>query len=251
VLHDTRSVGWGTDCDLYEDAAELRARLPARLAAGETRVLKQYRGNGGLGVYRIALAEPLAGGAEVDDATPVHTQHARFGSPPWDMPLGDFLRRMDKHFVDGGCLIDQQYQERLADGMIRAYMVHGEVAGYGQQRIKALLPPPAEGPTSPEAMPGPRIMHGADAPEFARLRTLLESEWIPAMQARLEIPTERLPAIWDADFLYGPKTADGEDTYVLCEINVSAVFPFPEHALPKLAEATARAIAARRGTARA
>ena len=39
-----------------------------------------------------------------------------------------------------------------------------------------------------------------------------------------------LPIIWDADFLYGPRTAAGEDTYVLCEINVSSVFPFPEQA---------------------
>lgn len=63
------------------------------------------------------------------------------------------------------------------------------------------------------------------------------------MQRLLDVPTQRLPAIWNADFLYGPKTAEGEDTYVLCEINVSAVFPFPEQALPRLAEATARAVA--------
>jgi hypothetical protein len=39
-----------------------------------------------------------------------------------------------------------------------------------------------------------------------------------------------LPIIWDADFLYGPRTATGEDTYVLCEINVSCVFAIPEEA---------------------
>ena len=31
---------------------------------------------------------------------------------------------------------------------------------------------------------------------------------------------ETLPAIWDADFLYGPKNAAG-DAFVLCEINVA------------------------------
>jgi hypothetical protein len=36
--------------------------------------------------------------------------------------------------------------------------------------------------------------------------------------------------LWDADFLYGPRTASGDDTYVLCEINVSSVIPFPEQA---------------------
>jgi hypothetical protein len=80
----------------------------------------------------------------------------------------------------------------------------------------------------------------------------LESDWIPAMQQLLDLPTERLPAIWDADFLYGPKTESGDDTYVLCEINVSAVFPFPDQAIAKLAQATATAIAdARDARARA
>jgi hypothetical protein len=58
------------------------------------------------------------------------------------------------------------------------------------------------------------------------------------MQHLLDIETEQLPVLWDADFLLGPKTESGEDTYVLCEINVSSVAPFPDSALPFLAEAT-------------
>jgi len=38
------------------------------------------------------------------------------------------------------------------------------------------------------------------------------------------------PIIWDADFLYGPRTRSGEDSYVLCEINVSSVFAIPDQA---------------------
>jgi hypothetical protein len=44
-----------------------------------------------------------------------------------------------------------------------------------------------------------------------------------------------VPIIWDADFLYGPRELSGEDTYVLCEINVSSVFPFPEQAPSEIA----------------
>ena len=51
----------------------------------------------------------------------------------------------------------------------------------------------------------------------------------------LSIDAESLPIIWDADFLYGPRTATGEDTYVLCEINVSSVAPFPEQASEEIA----------------
>jgi hypothetical protein len=247
VLVRTKSLGWGSDCHLYRTADAMRSELPRRLASGATRVLKQYRGNGGIGVYRVALQQPPAGGSastlpSLDSL--VHTQHARFGSAPKDMTLGEFMGKLEKHFEGDGRLIDQPFQDRLADGMIRCYMVRNEVVGYGHQLIKALLPPPPEGLDSPAALPGPRIMHGAEAPEFQRIRKSLETEWIPGLQKLLDIPTERLPLIWDADFLYGPKNASGEDTYVLCEINVSAVFPFPDQALPKLAQAAANAIAA-------
>lgn len=63
----------------------------------------------------------------------------------------------------------------------------------------------------------------------------MESEWTPQMMQLLDIDVESLPVIWDADFLYGPPTASGEDTFVLCEINVSSVFPFPEQAPSEIA----------------
>jgi hypothetical protein len=245
VLYRTKHLGWGSDCDLYASLDRLREALPQRLASGATRVLKQYRGNGGIGVYRVALAANAGSiGAIPGMDALVETQHAQRGSAPKQMPLGDFIARMEKHFRGDGRMIDQPFQPRLAEGMIRCYMVHGEVVGFGHQLIKALLAPPPEGLDSPAAQPGPRIMHGAAAPAFQTLRKQLESEWIPAMQKLLDIPTPRLPAIWDADFLYGPKTASGEDSYVLCEINVSAVAPFPDEAIPALTRATATAIIA-------
>ena len=38
----------------------------------------------------------------------------------------------------------------------------------------------------------------------------------------LGIDEPSLPIIRDADFLYGPRTRLDEDSYVLCEINVSS-----------------------------
>jgi len=57
-----------------------------------------------------------------------------------------------------------------------------------------------------------------------------------------------MPALWDADFLYGPKTADGRDTYVLCEINISAVSPYPDSAAVPVAEALIAGAQAMRAT---
>lgn len=50
------------------------------------------------------------------------------------------------------------------------------------------------------------------------------------------------------DFLFGPKTPDGEDTYVLCEINVIAVLPIPDDAPKAIAETTLRRLKAARAS---
>jgi hypothetical protein len=52
--------------------------------------------------------------------------------------------------------------------------------------------------------------------------------------------------IWDADFLLGPRTDDGGDSYVLCEINASAVFPIPDEAPAALAKLVVDRLALRR-----
>jgi hypothetical protein len=64
------------------------------------------------------------------------------------------------------------------------------------------------------------------------------------MQRLLGIETGALPILWDCDLLLGPKDAAGSDTYVLCEINVSSVSPFPDSALEPLARATLRRLRA-------
>jgi hypothetical protein len=147
-----------------------------------------------------------------------------------DTALMNFMSSCKVYFEAGGCIVDQPFQPRLPEEMIRCYMGADKVIGYGHQLVKALIPPPAEGPDSEAGQPGPRIMQGAEAPEFQALRSKMELEWTPQMMQLLDIDAASLPIIWDADFLYGPRTAAGEDSYVLCEINVSSVAPFPEQA---------------------
>ena len=64
----------------------------------------------------------------------------------------------------------------------------------------------------------------------------MENEWLGELCRLVNLDRAQLPVIWDADFLYGPKDPAGADSYVLCEINVSSVFPFPDDALAPLAE---------------
>jgi hypothetical protein len=242
VLYRARHLGWGTDTHLYRSAATFHEEFSRRLQLAAPRVLKQNRGNGGEGVWRVELLSTPAQGAPT-----ARVLQASRGSVPEDLPLGDFLTRCEAYFADDGCIIDQPFQARLPDGMIRCYMGADKVIGFGHQLIKALIPPPPEGPNSEAATPGPRIMHPASAPKFQALRAKMESDWTPQMMRLLDIDAESLPIIWDADFLYGPRDASGQDTYVLCEINASSVFPFPEQAPLEIARlARARTLLKRR-----
>ena len=241
VLHRTKHLGWGTDTHLYRTVAAFYAEFPPRLEAAGPRVLKQNRGNGGQGVWKAELISHPADGPAI-----VRVLHARHGSVPEELPLAAFMERCAAYLTPDGCIVDQPFQHRLPDGMIRCYMGADKVVGFGHQLIKALIPPPPEGPDSEEAQPGPRIMYPASAAPFQDLRLKMESEWTPQMMAMLGIDDTSLPIIWDADFLYGPRTPSGADSYVLCEINVSSVFAIPDQAPAAIAQlAKARLLALR------
>jgi hypothetical protein len=143
-------------------------------------------------------------------------------------------------------MIDQAYQGRLPEGMIRCYLVHDRVAGFGHQAINALYPPAPGAPPASAPQPGPRLYHPPTMGEFQSLKHRLELEWMPAMQRLLGIDAVQLPVLWDCDFLLGPKTDAGGDTYVLCEINVSSVSPFPDSAVDLVAKAALAGAQARR-----
>ncbi len=237
VVHRTRALGWGSDSHLYGSVRELAVDFPARLAAHGRLVLKQARGNGGLGVWLVERVG--AGDAGPDAGTLVRVLEARSpDAAAEEMDLAAFLARCEEYGAWSGTLIDQVYQERLAEGMVRCYLTHDQVVGFARQYPKGLLDPEARarrGAVPPTAMAGPELAG------FRALRERCETEWVPAMTAILGLEREALPVIWDADFLFGPPTPEGEDTYVLCEINASAVWPFPAAAV----EAVARAALAR------
>ena len=235
VLYRTRQMSWGCDTRLYPSIEALREGLSRSLAEGQPRVLKQYRGNGGNGVWKV----------EGVSDTRVRVRHARRGSTEEELSLNEFLARCEVYFAGDGRMVDQPYQPRLPDGMIRCYLVRDRVAGFGEQLINALFPAPIGAAPTEAPQPGPRLYYPPTRADFQLLRTKMETQWVPTMCRTLELDAASLPVIWDADFLYGPKTSTGEDTYVLCEINISAVYPFPDEALAPLALETLARLEAR------
>ena len=229
VLVETRDLPFGSDVHRVDSLDQLAAELPARLNRG-ARVLKQHRGHSGIGVWRVEWVE----GAEATAPSPlVKVRHAQRGSEEERMALPQLLERMAPYFEaeQGGHMIDQAWQPRLAEGMVRAYLVEDKVSGFGHQAINALYPAKA-GEAAPQ--PGPRLYYGADMPEYRPLRQLLESQWIEQLRERVGVPREQLPLLWNCDFMLG-ETVPGEPTrFVLCEVNVSSVSPFPPSSIEPL-----------------
>lgn len=152
VLAATRSLGWSGDAWFYRDADALRTGLPARLAGGP-RVLKQNRGQSGLGVWRV---ERLC-----DDS--VRVMEARDRTRAEVVSLSGFLAERCEELDRVGGFVDQAFQPRLAEGMVRCYLSGGAVVGFGWQKVRALL--------DPDDVPTPaRTYSGPEDPCFQGLR---------------------------------------------------------------------------------
>jgi hypothetical protein len=225
VLHRTRRMGWGSDTALYRTAEAMRVELPSRLVAGP-RVIKRNRGNGGLGVWKVeTIASPRNRPmVRVLDATKDASE---------ELALEELLERCVEYFEDG-CVIDQPFQARLSEGVVRCYMAGDRCAGFGYQKVKALVDAPAA-----RAEAGPRRYTSNADPRFQHLRRLMEDEWTPQLTSLLDIPRSELPMIWDADFMLGSPDIECTDSYVLGEINVSSVFPIPDQAPAEIARRVA------------
>lgn len=227
VIVDTAPMSWSARTHLYANLDQLRAELWPRLGDG-TLVLKQHRGMGGTGVWKV----------ERRGTGRLGVQHAAPGSVPELVPLNEFLRRCQPYFANGGLMVEQPLLSRLAEGMIRVYLSHDLVVGFAHQYPRGLLDP-----VLAASLPTEKVFAPPSADGFRSLREQMESRWVRELQEIVGVDRDSLPVIWDADFLLGDRLAGGEDTYVLCEINACSTFAFPEDAMPTVAQAALDRIA--------
>ena len=229
VLLSVRDLQFGSDVHRVDCLEQLLNELPGRLALG-ARVLKQHRGHSGIGVWRI---EQRSAGAFA-------LRHAQRGSAEELLDWAQVVQQLAQYFEHGGHMVDQAWQPRLVEGMTRAYLVRDRVVGFGHQAVNALYPA-VDGSVPPT--PGPRLYSDADDLRFQELRQSIEDTWVDLLCKRVNVTPDALPLLWDADFFLGHRDTTGSERYVLCEINVSSVSPFPESAVAPLVSATCRALA--------
>ena len=229
VLYKTREFSWGSDVEIYSSLEEFKTNIVPKLQRGISRVLKQNRGNGGNGVWRIDWSKE---NRKSNQDPFVKVLHAVRDSKEEEMLLSAFIEKIKGYFDNAGKIIDQEFINPEPEGAIRCYMTQNKVVGFGQQYVKALLRP--KNPQDTIETP-PRIYFSKDKPEYQDLRFKMEQEWIPQLLKELHLEMNQLPIIWDTDFLFRSNNQDQlKDQYVLGEINVSSVYPFPDYAVPDI-----------------
>lgn len=227
ILYKTKDMGWGSETNMYTSFEDFTGRFPLSLQKTGIKVLKQYRGNGGNGVYKILQ------GASAEEVIVIHAKNS---GETKTFSWNDFFTEFRPYFSNNGLLIEQAWHEGLVNGMVRCYVSGNKVAGFGYQEIVALYELDING-TKTFLPPSKRYYFTQNCGLFSDLKPIMETNWIPQLQKTLAISTDMLPVIWDADFFINEAnshTAIGK--YTLCEINVSCVSPFPPSAIPFIIE---------------
>jgi hypothetical protein len=221
VLYATKDMDWSGDVKMYTSYEDFQKDFPASLKESGIRVLKQYRGNGGNGVFKITL--------EKNDH--VSVTHAASGSQPVTYSQEEFNQEFKSYFDHDGMLIDQEWNIHCINGMVRCYLSGDKVAGFGYQEINALYEYNEENSII-KVPPGKRYYFTERCGLFSDLKDIMENKWVPQLQEALNISSDELPVIWDADFFINQSNAGSPvGKYTLCEINVSCVSPFPPSAI--------------------
>ena len=220
VLYQTKDMDWGGDIKMYPGFDNFKDHFIKSLTNSGTRILKQYRGNGGNGVFKIIF------NITNNNITVIH---AGEGNEERSFSPDDFYKAFEPYFLNNGLLIDQEWNKNITNGMVRCYVTGTKVSGFGYQEINALYPS--------NIPPGKRFYFTEHCGLFSDLKEVMENKWIPQLQENLSIKNEMMPVIWDADFFINKvnnKSAIGK--YTLCEINVSCVSPFPPSSINFIVE---------------
>lgn len=202
------------DTHAYYDIATFKKTFPESLSYGE-RVLKQNRGSTGEGIWRVSIADDID--YKAGDTIPLDTKlkcteavdnHVEYNK------LEDFMVFCEKYIVgENGMLVDMRFMPRIKEGEIRILLV-------GDAPIFVVHKKPAETEDAFSATLFSGAKYTYDSPEKWQ-------DLIDMFQRSLPTISEKLggfdiPLIWTADFMLDWDT-DGNDSYVLGEINCSCV----------------------------
>jgi hypothetical protein len=225
VLYRIRETEFGGDTKLYHSFDDFKGRFLKDQHG--IRILKQYRGNGGDGVFKIDTSN--------FKNNRIAVTHAKKGDEEKLISVDDLFKIFESYFNNNSMLIDQEWNQNIVNGMVRCYLSRSKVAGFGYQEINALYPITEKNAAFKK--PSQRFYFSEDCELFSDLKNIMEKSWVAQLREITGIENEMLPVIWDADFFINKiNTENTREKYTLCEINVSCVSPFPESSIPYIVE---------------
>lgn len=213
VLFELSGTRWSSNTFLHENESTF-IELEERLNIDSFRVLKQHRGNDGIGVYKVGRVDKYYIAKEA------HTNKELIFNSFDDMKnflIGNFNISINNP------IIETKWNNNLVNGVIRCYFCNKTVAGFGYQEINSLYPD--EVTTNIKKQ---RFYLTENCGIFKGIRGVIETEFIDDILVNLEIDQSTLPLIWDADFFINDLAKNDIE---LCEINASCVSPFPPSAI--------------------
>ena len=220
VLYTTRHMDWGGNVELYSNFDDFKRRFVSSLNNSGVRILKQYRGESGRGIFKVYLKDSESRNISVTSATSSNDEML--------FSADEFHSEFKEYFDDGGLLISQEWAKGITNGMVRCYLTGTKVSGFGYQEAVALCPQ-SDNPKDTKIRPmSPRFYFSEDCGLFQDLRKITEEKGVPELQEIHSISDELMPLLWDIDlFINDVNSAHTERKYTLCEMNVSCVSPFP------------------------
>ena len=223
ILYKVKDTEFGGDVNLYNSFEEFKKHFSKEVTG--VRILKQYRGNGGDGVYKVDTANLKN--------NKVIVTHAKSGNEEMSMTLEDLFLQFESYFNNDGMLIEQKWNPNIINGMVRCYLSGSRVTGFGYQEINALYPII----NGIYKKPSQRFYYTEDCRLFKDLKEIMEKSWVSQLQKLTGLNNEELPVIWDADFFINKINSENAvEKYSLCEINASCVSPFPESSIPYIVD---------------
>jgi hypothetical protein len=122
VLYKTKSLGWAGEIRMYSTLDEFKQEFPRSLVKSGIKILKRHRGNGGNGVFKI-----LENSTD-DQVTVIHASNSNEIKV---LSWADFFKDFGAFINEDGVLIEQEWNENLANGIVRCYLCGNKVTGFG------------------------------------------------------------------------------------------------------------------------